>query len=581
MSDTFSDDRKDMKSYAGGESLKCYLIEDYFVTPQLATLWKELFQHSEYGNGIRVIEGGNGVGKTMMAYAMVGKFNEREAVSHLELHHPIKLTRLLDGLSMEFGLPLKDDTPAGQQMVNLRNYHHQLIQNGRRAFIIIDNAQYLDSMALSALLSIKQQRSDEGYGLNFFLFTSPNFVKKLDELGFPDVAVYDFSVPLFTESEMQHFLHDYAKRHKIDVPELRSDLAEGGSLFKRIHLGSLGSPGLALRLFETLVDEISPKHNTLEDLHPDGSVNFRPDRDALVNSSLQAESIADELTSSSLPPIDENRNQTDHAGISITADDALDNVETPDIGALTSISEIDRSEQWTAEEVQTMQTADRPGLLKHLPIMHIAIILALLALLGWWLLADRPDEPAAAYAVDIPDNDSVITELSDKPDTTKADPNPPNPSERNGITAPSGQDPVKSSVDDEKHGSAIIPPNRPLESSPSDALIEMKTSSVVRANSAFLQLIASFDRTYIYEWYDAHYDLNAKISFDGSLWITESRRRDRRGQMVPWYAVVYGPFASASEARSRVKTLERTFSINGAFVKTRDDLKSAKLKTVQ
>ena len=636
-------------------SLKCYLIEDYFVTPQLADLWRKVFEHPQFGDGIRVIEGGNGVGKTMMAYAMVGKFDEREAVSHLELHQPIKLTRLLDGLSMEFGLPLKDDTPAGQQMANLRNYHHQLIQNGRRAFVIIDNAQYLDTTALSALMSVKQQSSNEGYGLNYFLFASPNFAKKLDQLGFPDIAVYDFSVPLFTEAEMQQFLHDYAKRHKIDVPELRSDLAKGGSLFARIHLGSLGSPGLALRLFETLVDELSPKGNELESLIPNelnsvaeerssfdlanaeaslGDVQQAAQVSAGVEAATELETAPGDTQSSNEPKVTSRRSFTvqdskvdsEQSGDGIRSAStktipSLKGISSSSAGELGELGQLDEPEKVAAKDTRKSSNGsdEHKPWYTLLPTAHILVVAALIGFLVWWIQKPAEQGPSARISVDIPASDALT---SSPPDSSAAQalipasksqssssanlpavsqsssqnsevsvsnsstPKPVDQTLRDSSSVNARpQTPVRLSYGSVDPISADAEARNTPKGSASRKLAKTLTpvvsENVYSPGSAFLQLIAGYDQSYIEAWYRDNYPLGSSLALGADLWLVESRRRDRSGRMVPWHAILYGPFESSSVARTHVKQLERIYSSSGAFIKTSAELKRARFQVLR
>lgn len=208
----------------------------YYSTPGRYGLLQQVIHFVRFGEGVPVIQGAVGSGKTTLSEQLLAQLQPESSVVLVDAGKGISgLFPLLAEISEGFGLPAAGEN-AGEQLAGLRHYARALVESGKLGVLIVDDADELDDQALGGLMSLMQGgRAGEG-GLHLVFFSKSGLAERIDELGLLDVPVYDFDVPAFSPSEMAGFLGGVQGEL---LPNERVQSIWGGSQ---------GYPGAALKL---------------------------------------------------------------------------------------------------------------------------------------------------------------------------------------------------------------------------------------------------------------------------------------------------------------------------------------------
>ncbi len=241
-------------------NLEAGVESTYYSSPGRLGLIQQLIHLAQFGDGLSVVQGAAGAGKTSLANQLVVALKEivgsLQNVLFVSITFDEQLHDTLASVSRSIGLPGGDqkDISIGELLSEIRHYAQGLITDKKLAVLVFDDAHNLSSEALGALLSLLQGESLSGYGLHLVFFSKPGLAHDIDEMQLVELSAYDFDVPLFSPSELAQFLSSVCPAIEGEVP---------ADQVQNLWSQSKGNPGIALRLYQDSMDEQGKKKNTL------------------------------------------------------------------------------------------------------------------------------------------------------------------------------------------------------------------------------------------------------------------------------------------------------------------------------
>lgn len=134
------------------------------------------YSYLKYGvyqaEGFMVITGEVGAGKTTLVRALLQKLDPRQVVSAQVVSTQLEADDLLRTAALAFGLQVQGLTKA-QLLASLEAYFTQLAAEGRRALLVVDEAQNLSPHAMEELRMLSNFQIDEHALLQSFLIGQP------------------------------------------------------------------------------------------------------------------------------------------------------------------------------------------------------------------------------------------------------------------------------------------------------------------------------------------------------------------------------------------------------------------------
>ncbi len=212
--------------------------ESYFYTPALKGLIQQLTHLAFFGDGISVVTGQKGSGKSALACELGEHLDQAHDVVSLSLHSDLELAECVEKISRALGVAQVDSLSVGEMLSELRAFVQTLSQENKLVVLVIDDAHHLDDQAVGALVSLLQGAPQSHAGLHLVLFSEPGLDGRIDALQIIDVAVYDFDLPNFSPTELSQFLSR--------DPAIEETL--NSSLVQKIWVNAKGLPGAALAL---------------------------------------------------------------------------------------------------------------------------------------------------------------------------------------------------------------------------------------------------------------------------------------------------------------------------------------------
>lgn len=210
----------------------------YFTTPALKALMQQLHHLAFFGDGVSLVEGDSGSGKSVMVDELAKLFDGVSEFFSLTIPPDAELGESMGEIGAALGLLNDNALTVGEVLAQLRHYSQSLVQDKKLSVICIDDAHHLDDQAVGALLSLLQGREENNYGLHFIFFAQSGLVDQIDALHIIDVPVYDFAMPELSVEELERFVNAVAP----------SKLQADAKTFAKLHTLSSGNPGKVLKL---------------------------------------------------------------------------------------------------------------------------------------------------------------------------------------------------------------------------------------------------------------------------------------------------------------------------------------------
>lgn len=184
----------------------------FYAGQQHSEAMLRLMHAAKTMKGLAVLEGDIGTGKTTLARKLLDELEGKEYESALLVivHSAITADWLLRKISIQMGVP--DDIPGGKVEVISALYKRlmEIYQQGRRAVVLVDEAQMLASKDLmEEFRGLLNLEVDEGKLVTFILFGLPelNQVLALDEPLRQRIAMKYKLLPLDAERTAAYILH--------------------------------------------------------------------------------------------------------------------------------------------------------------------------------------------------------------------------------------------------------------------------------------------------------------------------------------------------------------------------------------
>lgn len=211
----------------------------YVFPPSWQGLKQQVIYLAQFGDGIQVIEGVAGAGKSTFSLWL----SEDPAAlvqSVMSLPAAADAQHIFYELLQHLGLRPSVSAGAGALLVMLRSYVQSLHRDGSRSVVLIDDAHLIADSELAALISVIPGETGSGQGLHLILMAEPGFAARIDQLQLLDVAVHDSVLPPLSPSEVETLL---AKR-----ADGRSGNSGGIEHARRVWGLTGGIPGRVLAL---------------------------------------------------------------------------------------------------------------------------------------------------------------------------------------------------------------------------------------------------------------------------------------------------------------------------------------------
>jgi general secretion pathway protein A len=130
------------------------------------------------GEGFIVVSGEIGTGKTTLVKKLLSALDETRVVAGEVLNTQLNCGELLQAVGMAFGVPLAGQSKA-QMLGSLEAHFLGVAASGRRALLVVDEAQNLDNEALEELRMLSNFQLGPQALLQSFLVGQPGLRQKL------------------------------------------------------------------------------------------------------------------------------------------------------------------------------------------------------------------------------------------------------------------------------------------------------------------------------------------------------------------------------------------------------------------
>lgn len=227
---------------------------EYFFTPALKGLAQQLVHLAFFGDGLSVVAGPHGSGKTALATEILGHLGQAHDITFVSFTAELELADCLERVSESLGISCSTSQSVGEMLAELRHYVQALAQEKKLVVVVIDDAHFMEDQAIGALVSLVQGSFESNVGLHLILFSEPGLDSRIDALQILDVAVYDFTIPNFSPSELASFLTKYSEA---DEPLASSEIQKAWA-------SSRGFPGPALDFIDNSGEDIQSESDGLK-----------------------------------------------------------------------------------------------------------------------------------------------------------------------------------------------------------------------------------------------------------------------------------------------------------------------------
>ncbi len=214
---------------------------------------KRAMAYLEYGlslgEGFIVITGEVGAGKTMLVRNLVKKLENENVVTAQLVTTQLEADDTLRMVAASFGLNHEGISKAAL-LNNLENFLQHSSKQGKRALLIVDEAQNLSPRAVEELRMLSNFQSDNKPLLQSFLLGQPEFRKTLQSeelLQLRQRVIASYHLGALDASETQAYII-----HRLDMVGWQGDPAITEDGFQLIHEYTKGIP----RIINTFCDRL-------------------------------------------------------------------------------------------------------------------------------------------------------------------------------------------------------------------------------------------------------------------------------------------------------------------------------------
>ncbi|TCV88155.1 XrtA/PEP-CTERM system-associated ATPase [Sulfurirhabdus autotrophica] len=214
---------------------------------------KRAMAYLEYGlslgEGFIVITGEVGAGKTMLVRNLVKKLENENVVTAQLVTTQLEADDTLRMVAASFGLNHENISKAAL-LNNLENFLQHSSKQGKRALLIVDEAQNLSPRAVEELRMLSNFQSDNKPLLQSFLLGQPEFRKTLQSeelLQLRQRVIASYHLGALDTTETQAYII-----HRLDMVGWQGDPAITEDGFQLIHEYTKGIP----RIINTFCDRL-------------------------------------------------------------------------------------------------------------------------------------------------------------------------------------------------------------------------------------------------------------------------------------------------------------------------------------
>lgn len=150
----------------------------FFGSPAHARALAELRAGAQQGEGFIVVSGEAGLGKTLLVKALLSQLPAEVEAAHIVVT-PAGRRQVLGQVLAAFGVPARGGAPA-QQLAALEAFLLTLLIKGRRALLVVDEAQGLDREALEELRTLTNLQVGQHNLIQVFLIGQPQLAHLLN-----------------------------------------------------------------------------------------------------------------------------------------------------------------------------------------------------------------------------------------------------------------------------------------------------------------------------------------------------------------------------------------------------------------
>ncbi|TFG75268.1 MAG: DUF2075 domain-containing protein [Thermodesulfobacteriales bacterium] len=232
---------------------------------------KRAMAYLEYGiaqeEGFIIITGEVGAGKTTLVRNLFKKMESDKIVAAQIANTGLNSDDTLRIVAAAFGLPYENLSKAGL-LIGIEKFLHQCDQNGKRALLVVDEAQNLSTHTVEELRMLSNYQTDKKPLLQTFLLGQPEFRKTLlgeDMLQLRQRVAATYHLGPMDSSETKSYIE-----HRLNTTGWNNDPSFTQDAFAAIYNYTGGIP----RKINTLCERILLM-GCLEELHSfsDAEVN--------------------------------------------------------------------------------------------------------------------------------------------------------------------------------------------------------------------------------------------------------------------------------------------------------------------
>jgi type II secretory pathway predicted ATPase ExeA len=152
--------------------------ESYYPASGHETALAGLLEAIHQEEGILLVTGAPGTGKTLLCHCLLERFGEEVASAFLTNSHIPDRASLLQAILYEYSLPHVGLSEQALRL-SLTDYLLKNFSTGRRALVVVDEAQYLGTEVLEELRLLGNLEAKQGKAVQVVLVGQPELLKTL------------------------------------------------------------------------------------------------------------------------------------------------------------------------------------------------------------------------------------------------------------------------------------------------------------------------------------------------------------------------------------------------------------------